>query len=679
MPLVEYMGDAVLEIAIMPNIARDANILGIAREIAALTGQKLRDPRGKTDPWKPDAPSIEGRAAIEIRQPEFNPRFVLGLIENIEIKPSPYEIQRRLRLSGMRPINNIVDATNYAMWEIGEPLHAFDYDILVQRASDKASRPGTPPTIITRTAQQGERLTTLDDIEHILDDFTVLVCDTAGALSIAGIMGGAESEVNASTRSVLLEGAAWNFINIRRTLSAQRMSSEAAYRFSRGVHPAMASHGVRRGLELMQSWSGGLVSKGLIDNYPLPPLNPTVEITTSDVKRWLGIELSPDEVSSILTSLEFKVQISGQTIRATTPDHRLDIGQGVIGKADLMEEIARVYGYDRIPETRMADALPPQRGNPGLEREERVRDVLVNLGLQEVIGYRLTSPERESRLYPPASGSEGKAYVRLVNPISSDRVVMRRSLLASVLDVVERNSRLQERLALFEIGPVFIPSEKEVLPEELVRLAFVLTGPRDPRGWQPSDTGLMDFYDLKGVASALLEALHLPDIRFEPAQDPAFHPGKYARLLIGQQELGVLGELHPLVVERYDLPDIRTAPILAAEFYLQPILDSIPERYPVQPVPAFPPVLEDLAIVIEEDVPAERVAEVIRAAGGDTVSDVRLFDVYRGEQAGAGMKSLAYSLTYLALDRTLTDQEVAAIRHRIVRSLEKELGAKLRS
>jgi len=678
MPLVDYMGDAVLEVAITPNIGRDANILGIAREVAALTGQELRDPRGKKDPWKPGAPSIEGRAAIEIRQPELNPRFVLGLIEDIQIKPSPYEIQRRLRLSGMRPINNIVDATNYAMLEIGEPLHAFDYDILVQRASDKASKPGTPPTIITRTAQQGERLTTLDDVEHVLDNFTVLVCDTAGALSIAGVMGGLESEVNASTRSVLLEGAAWNFINIRRTLTAQRMSSEAAYRFSRGVHPAMASHGVRRCLELMGAWSGGVVSKGLVDSYPLPPLDPTVEITPGDVKRWLGIELSPDEISGILSSLEFKVEVAGQTVRATTPDHRLDIGQGVIGMADLMEEIARIYGYERIPETRLADALPPQRGNPSLEREERVRDVLVNLGLQEVISYRLTSPEREARLDPDSSGSDDKAYIRLANPIASDRIVMRRSLLASVLEVVERNARLQERLALFEIGPVFIPTEAE-LPDEPVRLALVLTGPREPRGWQPADSGWMDFYDLKGVISALLEALHLPDIRFEPAQNPAFHPGKCARLLLGETEVGVLGELHPLVVEQYDLPEARTAPILAAEFDLQPILTAIPERYPVRPVPAFPPVLEDLAIVIEEAVPAERVAEVIRAAGGDTVSEVRLFDVYRGEQAGAGMKSLAYSLTYQAQDRTLTDQEVAAIRHRIIRSLENELGAKLRS
>ncbi len=267
LPLAKYMGDAVLNIAITPNIARNANIIGIAREIAALTNQQLRHPALQVHM---DGPAIHGRVSIRIEEPELNPRFVLGLIEGIEIGPSPYEIQRRLRLAGMRPINSIVDATNYAMLELGEPLHAFDYNTLVERAG------GDAPTIITRRAKQGEVLRTLDDVDRELDDFTVLVCDTAGALSIGGVMGGEESEVHAGTRNVLLEGAAWNFINIRRTLTAQRMNSEAAYRFSRGVHPAVAERGVRRGLELMRRWSGGVVAEGLVDEYPLQPEDPVV-------------------------------------------------------------------------------------------------------------------------------------------------------------------------------------------------------------------------------------------------------------------------------------------------------------------------------------------------------------------------------------------------------------------
>ena len=316
MPLVDYMGDAVLDIAITPNIARDANILGVAREVAALTGKKLSEPDFS---FKADSASIEGKVSIDIHEPELNPRFVLGLIQDVEIRPSPYWVQRRLRLAGMRPINNIVDTTNYVMLEVGEPLHAFDYDVLVQRAGGKA------PTIITRRAKSGERLTTLDEVERPLDDFTVLVCDTAGALSIAGVMGGLESEVGPGTRNILLEGAAWNFINVRQTVASQRLQSEAAYRFSRGVHPAMAKRGVSRCLELMRQWSDGVVSQGLVDEYPLPPEDPTVEISPADVRRWLGIELSVDQIVEILNRLGFEVEASGSKIRATTPDHRLDI------------------------------------------------------------------------------------------------------------------------------------------------------------------------------------------------------------------------------------------------------------------------------------------------------------------------------------------------------------------
>lgn len=666
MPLADYMGDAVLEINIIPNIARAANMLGVAREIAALTGKPLRVPDYA---FKAEGPPIEGRATIEIRQPELNPRFVLGLIENVTIQPSPYWMQRRLRLAGMRPINNIVDITNYVMLEVGEPLHAFDYDVLVERAG------GRPPTIITRTAMPGERLRTLDDIERELDDFTVLVCDTAGALSIAGVMGGAESEVSEKTRTVLLEGAAWNFINIRKTVAAQKLLSEAAYRFSRGVHPMMAERGVRRGLELMRQLAGGVISKGLVDNYPLPPKAPTVELSLTDVQRWLGISLSLDEIADILRRLEFNVEVGAELLRATAPDHRLDIGEGIAGKADLIEEIARVYGYERIPETRLADELPPQRGNLELEREERIRDLLVGLGLQEVVSYRLTSPEREARRLPPEVPPDDKPYVRLVNPIASDRVVLRHSLLSSLLEVVERNARLQERMKLFEIGPVFLASEEGDLPDELPRLSLMLTGPRAQPGWQTADTQPMDFYDLKGILEALFESLHIAKVYYEPSKYPVFHPGKCARVLIGEHECGVMGELHPLVRERYDLPP---TPVLAADLDLSVLLAAIPEGYAVQPVPAFPPTLEDLAVVVDASLPADRVGATIRQAGGKLLKNVRLFDIYTGEQIGKGKKSLAYSLTYQAEDRTLTDKDAAQIRQRIIRRLEQELGARIR-
>lgn len=665
-PLVDYMGDVVLDIAITPNMARNANILGIAREIAALTGVELREPTYDVE-WS--GPPIAGRVKLEIRNPKLNPRFVLGLVEGVRVASSPYWVQRRLRLAGMRPINNIVDATNYVMLEIGEPLHAFDFDVLVQRAG------GEPPTIITRLAEPGERLTTLDEVDRTLDDFTVVVTDTAGTLSIAGVMGGAESEVSESTTNMLLEGAAWDFINIRRTTAAQKLSSDASYRFERGVHPAMAERGVRRGLTFVARLTGGTVAEGLVDEYPRPPVDPTIEITPEGVQRLLGIDIPAEKIADILRSLAFEVQIEGQVVRATTPDHRLDIGEGAVGVADLVEEIARIYGYDRIPETQISDTIPPQYGNPSLEREERVRDLLVGLGLQEVVSYRMTSPEREARHLPPETPPDDKPYFRLANPIASDRVVMRHSLLASILEIVERNARVRERISLFEIGPVYLVSEEGALPEEQLRLAIALTGPRDLLTWHGGNVEQMDFYDLKGIIDALLGGLGLEKARYETAEHPSFHPGKSARVLLGETQVGLLGELHPKVHERYDLPE---TPLVAAILDIEIVLAAVKDMRSVQPVPIFPPVLEDLAVVVDENVPAELVEEVIRKAGEDLLVGVTLFDLYRGEQVDKGKKSLAYSLVYQAPDRTLTDEEIANIRAKVIKKLGSELKAKLR-
>ena len=694
-PLVDYIGDTVFDIKIEPNTARDANILGVAREISSLTGQPLHIPKDfYQSPL--DGPIITGQASVEITNPELNPRFVLGLIRDITIKPSPYWMQLRLKLAGMRPINNIVDVTNYVMLEVGEPLHAFDYDVLVQRAGDK------PPTIITRTAHPDERLTTLDGVDRPLDPFTVLVCDTAGSLSIAGVMGGAESEVydasgypevisdespignqarrTKSTSSILLEGAAWNNINIRKTSSAQKLQSEAAYRFSRGVHPAMAERGVRRGLKLMQQLAGGSVFQGLVDNYPLPPDDPVVDLSLDEVERMLGIKLGVHETIKILQSLDFHCELITEgnaqvIIRAHTPDHRLDISPGLVGKADLVEEIARIYGYDRIPETLLASELPPQRSNPVSEGEEHIVDILVGLGLQEVVSHRQTTPEREARRLTPGTRMDDQPYLRIINPIASDRVVMRHSVLNSVLEAVERNSHIRSRLTLFEIGPIFLASEAGDRPDELQRLAIVLTGPRSLPGWQKTDVEAMDFYDLKGIITELMEELHIK-MQVEPAEHPSFHPGKCARILVGEKQVGVFGELHPLVHEHYD---ISSNPVVAADMNLDLLISLIPERYDMQSVPAYPPVLEDLAFVVDEVIPAGRIADEIKLAAGRIVTNITLFDVYRSEQIGNGKKSLAYSLTYQSADKTLTDSDVAQIRQRIIRRLDQELGAMLRT
>jgi phenylalanyl-tRNA synthetase beta chain len=327
----------------------------------------------------------------------------------------------------------------------------------------------------------------------------------------------------------------------------------------------------------------------------------------------------------------------------------------------------------------MADELPPQLGNPALDNEERLRDLLVAQGLQEIISYRFTTPERESRRLRPDTPPDDKPYVRIANPIAPDKAVLRHSVLASVLDTAERNARVRERLALFEIGPAFLASEAGDLPDELQRLAILLAGMRALPGWQPADTGPMDFYDLKGVLTMLLDCLRIYEVRYEPAEHPSFHPGKCAKVMSGERQIGVFGELHPQVREQYEWPASFRTPVLVADIDLDTLLTLIPSLYQTEAVPTLPPVLEDLAIVVDENVPAERVAELIRQSGGKVVTEVRLFDVYRDEKIGQGKKSLAYSLTYQAANKTFTDKDVAGMRTRILRRLEQVLGAVLRS
>jgi phenylalanyl-tRNA synthetase beta chain len=393
----------------------------------------------------------------------------------------------------------------------------------------------------------------------------------------------------------------------------------------------------------------------------------------------LGIKLSIHEIIKILESLDFQCELITEgdtqvTIRTYTPDHRMDISDGQTGKADLLEEIARIYGYERIPETRLSSELPPQRSNPVLENEERVIDILMDLGLQEIVSHRQTTPEREARRLAPGTPIDDQPYLRIINPIASDRVVMRHSVLNSVLETVERNSHVRSRLAFFEVGPIFLGSEAGERPDELLRLAIALTGPRSLSGWQKADTEPMDFYDLKGIIATLMGELHLK-MDVEPIEHPTFHPGKCARVLVGDKQIGVFGELHPLVHKHYDF---SSDPVLAAELNLDLLVSLIPDRYDMQPVPAYPPVLEDLALVVDEGIPAGRVADVIQQGGGRMVANITLFDVYRSEQIGKGKKSLAYSLTYQSPDKTLTDKDVAQIRQRIIRRLDQELNARLR-
>lgn len=679
--LADYLGDAVLEISILPNNARNANILGLAREVAALTRQELRKPTvdggaqtvdgGPLTVEKGTVNGLRSTVKINITDPSLNPRFTAALIRDVQIKPSPYWVQRRLKAAGMRPISNIVDATNYTMLEIGEPLHAFDYDILASRAVSTGSTTA-PITITTRAAQPGEKIKTLDGVERTLSATNVLVCDEVGPLSMAGVMGGAESEVSGTTTNILLEAAAWNFINIRKTANAHNLNSEASYRFSRGVHPGLADEGLKRCLYWMAAWSGGTIVPGIVDEYPAPPANAVVDITENDIRRALGIIIPLTEAAALLRRLEFNCSIDGHLLHIITPPFRMDIGEDMIGIADIMEEVARLYGFDKIPETRMADPLPPQRSNPSLEAENRIRDILVALGMQEVITHRMSSPEIEGRLF--GAGMNTNEYVKLANPITPEKRVMRRSLLAAVLNVVERNARLSETLTMFEVGPIFIKQGND-LPLEPRRLALAISGRREETAWDSKTSQKLDFYDIKGIVEALMDALNLKVTYAPVTLHPAFHPGKCASVSVDGKTLGVFGELHPLVQENYNF----AAPVSAADFDLEAVILAARASFDVRPISEFPPVLEDIAVVVDESLPAERVAALIKQTGGKTLAAVRLFDVFRSEQIGEGKKSLAYSLTYQSFEGTLTDKDAAQIRNKIIKRLEQEVGAKLRS
>ncbi len=685
MPAADYLGDVVLEIAILPNIARAMSIVGVAREVAALTGQKLRYPSYAV---KQAGPSIKTQVEVVIKNPDLNPRFTAMLIKRITIGPSPYWMQRRLRLCGMRPINNIVDVTNYVMLELGEPSHAFDYDRLVERAK------GKPPKIITRLAKKGEHLLTLDGVERELDDFNMLVTDTAGPLGLAGIMGGGETEVSDNTTSVLLEAANWDYINVRRTMQAHKIASEAGSRFGRGVHPSLAILGVKRGIELMRQLAGGTLARGVIDVYPRKAGPIKIDLSTAEIERNLGFSIPLRQIVKILESLEFKCEVLGSAsksrrqpkpairdtryaIRVSVPDHRLDCD----GPDDLIEEIARVYGYDRIPRTPMNDEMPPQRANESLEIEEFVRDVLVDAGLQEVVTHSMTTPARETMAFAPGTPPDPKGrssdrpYVAIANPISAERTHMRHSLLASLLDTIALNVRHHPTVAIFEIGKVYLASEDGPLPDEPRRLAIVMTGPREAESWTGGDTAPVDFYDLKGAIEAVVDALHVQAVRYEPGEHPTYYPGRAARLIVADHIAGWLGEVHPLARQAFDLP---AQPVLAAELDFELLARHARPMFRVRDVPRYPAVMEDLAVIVKDDVPAESVRAAIAESGGELLRGVSLFDVYRGEQIGSGRKSLAYRLTYQADDRTLTDAEVARLRAGIVRHLQEIVGATLR-
>ena len=656
-PVADFLGDTVIEIDVLPNMARCLSMIGIAREVAAIFGKTACV--GKQEP-KTTTESIDGKVAVEIADPKLCARYSATLIRDVTIGPSPGWMQRRLGYAGMRPINTIVDVTNYAMLEWGQPLHAFDFDVLVKRAAGKT------PTIIVRPATDGEVLKTLDGQDRKLTGETLVIADKAGPIALAGVMGGLETEVTATTKNILLESASFDFVSIRRTAHRFGLFSEASTRFSKGIHPELVLLAAGHAAKLMNECATGQVLKGVVDNYPAPLPTQVVHLKRTEIRRLLGIDFPDTDVERVLTALQFAVLKTDDGWKVTVPFTRLDIQAGA---ADLIEELARIYGYDRLPSTLLSGELPPQRNNRVLVLEDRIRDVLAGAGLQECVSYSLTAKQQEAKL------GIVEPWVELVNPISPERSAMRKSLLTNLLEATAENLKHAETVKLFELGAVFLPKAGERLPEEPRRLAIAISGLRRLNSWDEVQGARLDFYDLKGVVERLLDSMHIPDVAYRTVKEVSFvHPGRSAEVLVQEKEIGVFGELHPKSAIALGLGD-RT--VLVADIDLDALMAAIPERFAYAPVPQHQAALRDVAIVVEESLTSEAIEKEIRAAGAELLASVRLFDVYRGDSIPAGKKSLAYALMYQA-DRTLKDTEIDKAHKKVEDRLKHVLKAVIR-
>jgi phenylalanyl-tRNA synthetase beta chain len=692
LPLHDYMGDVVLQIDLTPDMARCLNMIGIAREVAALTGASLHLPADQCE--RSGDAEAGAHVAVRVEDPDLCHRYTGMLIHDIEVGPAPQWIQDRLRKAGMRPINNIVDITNYVMLEWGQPLHAFDYDILRERAARVGD---LKPTILVRRAAPGEKFTTLDGVERELDNSMLMIADTAGSVAIAGVMGGLESEVTPTTRTILLESATFEGINNRRTAQKLRLSSEASYRFARGVPARLNPLAARRAAELMRLYAGGHVAPGMVDDYPVSQQDGLVYTTLSDMRRLLGIDLTLLQVQQALQQLDFQVRqveepAANAPEDATFALHRLP-GEALLEcvppwyrldariPADLTEEVARMIGYEHVGTTLLREELPVQRHNAILEAEEKARDILVANGMQEMISRTLTTPEDHEKLYAGQGAAPQFPYVTIANPIAPERRVLRRSMLVSALENLARNARFTDRLATFEIGRVYLPeASQNGLPAEERRISLLLWGSRRPSSFyhQPQPDDVMDFFDLKGVVENLLDRLGIKEknvtLTAQP-DEPPFGP-RCAKVYVNGQPLGLIGEVHPQVRAAYGLPNMR---VCVAELAVPPLIKPHWQQDPMPPISNYPPVVEDLAFEVAEEVPARSVEDLLRRTGEPLVVDVTLFDVYRGEPLAAGHKSLAYQITYQSPERSLSEKEVTQLRQRLIQVVEREAGGKLRS
>ena len=652
-PLRDYLGDFVLDFAISPNRPDCLSVLGIAREVAALTGAEVREPE-LTYPEVGNP--IADQAAVEIWDPELCPRYCASLVTGVRVGPSPRWMQDRLAAAGMRPINNVVDITNYVMLEYDQPLHAFDFLTLRGRK------------IIVRRARPGESIVTLDGMERKLEDQMLVIADAAHPVAIAGVMGGGDTEVTESTTAVLLESANFLDTSIRRTAPLLKLRTEASLRFDKGLSQELPQIALRRATQFFVQLTGATAEAGVLDVFPGKAERQPLTLSLERVRKVLGVSPTAEELAQVLGCLGFRCETGDdQRLLVTVPYWRRDITV----EDDLAEEYARITGYERIPTPAPSGRIPLHEPQPLRELKERVRDILVSLGLQEIITYSLVSRRLLENLNSAASLPEP---LRAANPMSPEQECLRTTLRPSLLATLASNQSRQlgeETVELFESGRVYLPGGQD-LPEEREMVAVAITGSAVGLGWleQPREA---NFFDLKGFLESLLAQLHL-DARIEPASDSDFLPGRCAAVMAGADTLGVLGEVHPQVLERFDL---SLQPVFLLELDLQHVLSHLSPAGPsFKALSRFPGVSRDLALVVDDGVPAGRVEGLLRSS--DLVSRVVLFDVYKGDKVPPGKKSLAFRIVCQSSQRTLTSEEVNLAQERLLSLLEREVGAKLR-
>ncbi len=651
-PLADFLSDVVFDLEVTPNRPDLMSVIGVAREVAALTGAVVTLPEVEYDEL---GLPIEEQVSVDIADPDLCPRYCASLISGIKIGESPEWLKQRLVACGMRPINNIVDVTNYVMLEYGQPLHGFDF----KRIKGKK--------IIVRRAGRGEAMVTLDDVERNLSDNTLVIADSQRAVAIAGVMGGANSEVGDETTSILLESASFNPASIHYTSHGLHLISEASTRFERAIRPELTVLALRRATQLILQLAGGQAAQGIIDVYPGRKEPKPISLRTSEVKRLLGMELGLEQIADILTSLGFKIKKStaASEFTGTVPYWRSDISL----EADLVEEVARVFGYDNIPTTLLSSPLPQQNPEPILEFKKRIRQVLTGYGFQEVITYSLTSRELLERAF--YSYTLEPVPLRVTNPMTAEQEYLRTNLRGNLLTALATNIRHEEgAIRLFELGRVYLPRGND-LPDEPEILCGLLSSSGLEKSWS-GGTKTFDFFTDKGVVEGLLAQLGI-GAGFEEASDQGLRSGRQAAIVVNGERLGVIGELHPEVAQAFDIP----CQVYLFEMNITALLSHSLGGKIFQPIPRFPSVVRDIALVIDAKVSHQQVLDII--TGSPLVKEVTLFDVYTGRQVPAGKKSLAYRLTFQSPEHTLTDEEVDKIQQEILNRLASKLGASLRS